>query len=502
MVSSQELGDAVHCIFSRLKHRIIRLRRRSHDDWPYFVGEIEQHLEDLCSCLNTRWLVSICDTYADFGSPVEKGNAMCISLIANWEKLALTHRRAFGLENGVFPDRARLAEMKSPLPLWDGMTSMVLDAGANALPNMFSRLSRLTESTPVLQKILLTILERMRQNNRSTLSEIDAVHEKDLFSDIFSAFSASGQTDEGACRNDEGRTKSVTPPETETRGISSIEKKIDSVKDELSTLISTCFENSSFSAEIQYHDLVELLGRLTPLAPPIGVRLVTDNPVAITSNDHLFPHGTARDNTRAPNFVQKCEQILGSPLNVLDLGCSGGGLVFDFSLRGHCAIGLEGSDYSAKRLRAEWRQLRNNLFTCDISKPFDLVEKERSERILFDLIMCWEVLEHLSASDLPQLFSNVRKHLKPRGLFTGSISTRPSGNCPNGGAYHLTVQDRRWWEQEFIRNGFVQLDSSFFDYCDYPRGNGASPLYQADYRETPDQGFHFVAISRHYEDLE
>jgi hypothetical protein len=54
----------------------------------------------------------------------------------------------------------------------------------------------------------------------------------------------------------------------------------------------------------------------------------------------------------------------------MDLGCSGGGIILDALLRGHMAIGLEGSDVSLKQQRAEWRVIPNHLFTCDITKPF------------------------------------------------------------------------------------------------------------------------------------
>jgi hypothetical protein len=58
----------------------------------------------------------------------------------------------------------------------------------------------------------------------------------------------------------------------------------------------------------------------------------------------------------------------------MDLGCSGGGLVFDFLLRGHTAVGIEGSDFSQKSQRAEWRLLNQcNLLTADITKPFQVI---------------------------------------------------------------------------------------------------------------------------------
>ena len=89
-----------------------------------------------------------------------------------------------------------------------------------------------------------------------------------------------------------------------------------------------------------------------------NVILETAHPVAYTSNDHRFPWGTKNDNTRSPRFCAAIERHFGRRVSALDLGCSGGGIVFDFLLRGHFAMGLEGSDFSLKTQRAEWRLIQ------------------------------------------------------------------------------------------------------------------------------------------------
>jgi len=57
----------------------------------------------------------------------------------------------------------------------------------------------------------------------------------------------------------------------------------------------------------------------------------------------------------------------------MDIRCSGGGLVLDGILKGHFAIGLEGSDYSKKRQRAEWRLMKwwKDVF---VKNGFEVVE--------------------------------------------------------------------------------------------------------------------------------
>lgn len=79
--------------------------------------------------------------------------------------------------------------------------------------------------------------------------------------------------------------------------------------------------------------------------------------VAYESPDHLIPFGTRRDNSTHRRFNKKLCELFGldTSLWVLDLGCSGGGFVKDCLDEGHMAVGIEGSDYSKKLRRAEWR---------------------------------------------------------------------------------------------------------------------------------------------------
>ena len=89
-------------------------------------------------------------------------------------------------------------------------------------------------------------------------------------------------------------------------------------------------------------------------APP-EYYLKSDHPVALSSNDHRIPRGTINDDTRWPRFCKKAERIFeGRRIRFLDIGCAGGGLVFDFLVRGHDAVGIEGSDINWLTERAHW----------------------------------------------------------------------------------------------------------------------------------------------------
>jgi SAM-dependent methyltransferase len=221
-----------------------------------------------------------------------------------------------------------------------------------------------------------------------------------------------------------------------------------------------------------------------------SISLVTDHAVAVRSNDHLFPRATRVDNTHHPRFAAACERHFGRRLRFADLGCAGGGLVFDFLTRGHQAVGLEGSDYSLVHRRAEWATIPGFLFTCDIAKPFSLIDRNSMELAKFDVMTAWDVLEHLSEDDLRGLFANIRRHLRAEGLFVGSIAT--FHDVVDGVSYHLTVEGAAWWRGFFVDNGFAIEPRAIFAFEDFCRGTGIGPG-DTDFSKSPHLGFHFVA---------
>ncbi len=88
-----------------------------------------------------------------------------------------------------------------------------------------------------------------------------------------------------------------------------------------------------------YRDFVDLVTGAKSIRHNRNIKLVTEYPVAHDSLDHTDPLGTINDNTRNYGFYNKCRQLYGESLSFLDLGCAGGGLVFEFALNGHVAIG-------------------------------------------------------------------------------------------------------------------------------------------------------------------
>jgi cyclopropane fatty-acyl-phospholipid synthase-like methyltransferase len=171
------------------------------------------------------------------------------------------------------------------------------------------------------------------------------------------------------------------------------------------------------------------------------IKIETQYPIASDSPDHLYPHGTAHDNSTDVNFLDELTaHFKNEKINFLDLGCSGGQLVVDLHNKGNVSIGLEGSDYSLVNNRANWPEYGNKiLFTCDITKPFKIFNDEEVTPILFDVITAWEVVEHIKYSDLSLLFQNINNSLKTDGIFLASIAMHPDGPL------HQTVNTKEEW---------------------------------------------------------
>lgn len=224
-----------------------------------------------------------------------------------------------------------------------------------------------------------------------------------------------------------------------------------------------------------------------------GIEVQTAHPVASESPDHLQPWGTARDNSRNVRFNQKLYRLyeqLGRPLRVLDLGCSGGGFVRDLINDGCIAVGLEGSDYSLRMNRAEWAVLGDKfLFTADITKPFVVQaawKDGRQERLQFDVITAWEVLEHVTVDDVPRVCQNIVDHLSATGIAVFSISY--GSDIINGVELHQTQQGKQWWTKQFRESGLeavAHLEKWFNG--QYVRGhkNGAPQSFHVVLSKSP-----------------
>lgn len=187
------------------------------------------------------------------------------------------------------------------------------------------------------------------------------------------------------------------------------------------------------------------------------MKLITEFPIAYDSPDHLIPHGTKNDNYTNEDFINEVHEYFKlnhelDKIKFMDLGCSGGQLAVDFHERGNISIGLEGSDYSLKHERANWpKYYEKVLFTCDITKPYKIVNEDQSgnidKEVKFNCITAWEVIEHIKPTDLNAVFKNINDNLEKDGIFVGSIAQ--FSDIQQGVPLHQSVYSEATWYHNF-----------------------------------------------------
>ena len=101
-------------------------------------------------------------------------------------------------------------------------------------------------------------------------------------------------------------------------------------------LIISMLKKESQNEDRHYRDLIDLATGAKSIRHNRNIKLVTEYPVAHDSLDHTDPLGTINDNTRNYGFYNKCRLLYGEHVRFLDLGCAGGGLVFEFALNEPC----------------------------------------------------------------------------------------------------------------------------------------------------------------------
>jgi|10_taG_2_1085330.scaffolds.fasta_scaffold112140_2 hypothetical protein len=122
-------------------------------------------------------------------------------------------------------------------------------------------------------------------------------------------------------------------------------------------------------------------------------------------------------------------------INWMDLGCAGGHLILDVNDQKETdiCIGVDGSVGVYKQ--ESWSSGKNKevLNNADLSKDFS-VEHPDGGVVPFDVITCWEVIEHFNEPELDTFFTTVDKHLADTGVFCGSIALCPDIKDEKG--YH------------------------------------------------------------------
>jgi SAM-dependent methyltransferase len=131
-----------------------------------------------------------------------------------------------------------------------------------------------------------------------------------------------------------------------------------------------------------------------------------------------------------------------APKSVLDLGCGlGGYLSFFGSMGAEKTIGVDG-------FPASMEFLANGEYRChDLGQPLDLGET-------YDLVLCMEVIEHLTPEHEDVLIESILRHARERIIFSAAEVGQP-------GVGHINCRPIGYWLQKFERKGWAPdvLDS-------------------------------------------
>ena len=173
------------CDFEKLKALLVRLRRkdRVEGSWAQFHQLVLKNTGSLVASLNSRWLLSIVETFGDYGTGNERQAALLVSLMLNMEKTYRTLDKVYCRTRTPVPrvDGLKISAMdpevasgeKSLEELWDGIIIAAGNDNEDYLINIYRRIGREISSAPAISQICATLLERMFAEPESSLNLID-----------------------------------------------------------------------------------------------------------------------------------------------------------------------------------------------------------------------------------------------------------------------------------------------------------------------------------------
>ncbi len=166
---------------------------------------------------------------------------------------------------------------------------------------------------------------------------------------------------------------------------------------------------------------------------------------------YCFAHGFGprpyrRDQEWLRFFDGIAERIVGEiqPRTVLDAGCAMGFLVEGLRSRGVEAFGIDISDYAIQNVHPGIQPY------CRVGSVAEAFPRQ------YDLIVCIEVLEHLTSREAERAVANLCQHADDV-LFSSTPFDYKE-------ATHFNVQPPEYWAELFARHGFfhdVDFDASF-----------------------------------------
>jgi len=127
--------------------------------------------------------------------------------------------------------------------------------------------------------------------------------------------------------------------------------------------------------------------------------------------------------------------VLGRPGSFIDFGCGDGWLVYTAKTAGvPLSVGVEVSEDVVKVAPPG-----TEIVVHDLTKPFNLDRQ-------FDLVISWEVGEHL-----PMEYANI--FVKSVASHVGAYLVFTAAHLGQDGYHHINCQDQEYWRLKFISQG-------------------------------------------------
>jgi ubiquinone/menaquinone biosynthesis C-methylase UbiE len=142
----------------------------------------------------------------------------------------------------------------------------------------------------------------------------------------------------------------------------------------------------------------------------------------------------------------------------LDVGC-GPGFAVEYLARQDFNFETYGVDISDQALAVARKRLEGH-HQKDLVARLTAINSQTLpfEDGFFQLLTCFDVLEHLDETDIDSTLAEIDRVLAPGGTFLGAVSCRKAGsNDKFGDNLHRTVQATDWWIQK------TQPDRGIYD---------------------------------------
>jgi hypothetical protein len=173
--------DQYECELIRLKMLIIRLRRRGEANDAREFGRIWQtNWQQYVPLFDSRWLVSVLETLADYGPPSARAHAMLVASNVTWERWAQT-----------LAISAYITRSKNPVdkvgqkPIYDGLMTQQLK-WADTPTNYFERTMQVLYGFPYIKSVFVELTKRQLDEPKSILSQLCLVSDWDMKGSILS----------------------------------------------------------------------------------------------------------------------------------------------------------------------------------------------------------------------------------------------------------------------------------------------------------------------------